>query len=108
MRTLIASCLVAAVWAVLGVPVRARDDSASVTVTLRASPEAKYADVVKILQALGKAQVSGIKLEIAAKQEPGVSAVVRARSDAPYKAVLKALEALQGAGVRQATLNPEP
>jgi biopolymer transport protein ExbD len=108
MRTLIASFLAAAAWTVLAVPVRAGDDSASVTVTLRASTETEYAEVVKILKALREAQVREIKLEIAGQQEPGVSAAVRARSGAPYKAVLKAVEALQGAGVRKATLNPEP
>jgi biopolymer transport protein ExbD len=66
----------------------------------------KYAEVVKILNALGEAQVSAIQLETTGPQAPGVSAVIRARSDTPYQAVLRALEALQLAGVRKTTLSP--
>jgi biopolymer transport protein ExbD len=108
MRTLLASCLMAGACAVLGVPVTAGDESASVTVALRAGPATRYAEVVTIVAALREAQVRGIRLEIAGQQGPRVSAVIRARSDAPYSAVREALEALQGAGIRNATLDRAP
>jgi biopolymer transport protein ExbD len=108
MRTLIVSCLVAAAWAVLAVPVQAGGGSAPVKVVLHVSAETKYADVVKILKVLGQERVNGIELEIVEQQAAGVSAVIRARSDTPYKAVVGALEALQVAGVGKVMLSPEP
>jgi biopolymer transport protein ExbD len=106
MQTLIVSCLVAAAWAAPAVSVRAGGDSAPMTVVLRVNPAMKYAEVVKIVNALGEAHVSGIQLETAGPHAPGASAVIRARSDTPHQAVLRALEALHRAGVRKTTLTP--
>ncbi len=108
MPSLIASCLFVAVWTVNACPVRADGDSAPVTIVLRVKPATEYADVLKVLKSLDTAQVGSIELEIAGQEEAGVSAVIRAKNDSRFAAVLKALEALQGAGVRKATLMPEP
>jgi hypothetical protein len=64
---------------------RSAGESAPVTVVLRASTQTKYAEVVKILKALGETRVSGIALKITGQQSAGVSAVIRARSDAPLQ-----------------------
>ncbi len=106
MKTLMASCLVAVAWAVLAGPARAAGDATSLTVVLRAGPETRYAEVVKVLNAAREAQVRGIELETAGRQAAGVSAVIRAKGDTPYQDVVRALEALQAAGVREATLKP--
>jgi biopolymer transport protein ExbD len=74
---------------------------------LRAGPETNSAEVVKILNAVGAAQVSRIELQIAGQQPAGVSAGIRAKSETPYKEVVRALEALQVAGARAATLKSE-
>jgi biopolymer transport protein ExbD len=108
MRTVIASCIAAAAVTVLAVPARAGDESAPVTVTIRAGTETEYGEVVKVLKALDEARVGTVALGVAGPKAVGVSAVIRARSDTPYKAVVRALEALQGAGVRKATVSPKP
>jgi biopolymer transport protein ExbD len=108
MRTLIASCGVAAALMVLAVPARAGGDSAPVTVLIRAGTETKYAEVVKILKALDEARVGAVELEVPEPKAAGVSAVIRTRSDTPYKAVVRTLEALQRAGVRKVAISPKP
>jgi RNA polymerase sigma factor (sigma-70 family) len=82
--------------------IKQEQDTASISVVIRAKKDARYEDVLKISRAL--AGNKDVRVDVQATNQPNITAVVGAKSDTPYSAVANVIRTLKAAGVDQVDL----
>jgi RNA polymerase sigma factor (sigma-70 family) len=84
------------------------EKSMGVTVIIRASKDAKYHQVAKVVKLLGARKATKVDMEVNDDLGMTISAEIRASRETPYSVIFQAMQALRDAGVAPINFSEMP